>query len=270
MFLLAAVLPAVILFWYVYSRDITPEPGNLILKGFLFGVLSTFLSTLISGPLMSLGLFTEEPATFVESLKTAFFGAAIPEESAKLFMLWLLLRKCKEFDERYDGIVYAAAVGLGFATFENIMYLAASGLGFFSVAISRAFLAVPGHFSFAIVMGYYYSRHHFSWNKEEKSGAAVKMWLYPVILHGTYDTICFASGLSESLSVLLTFALLFFCFWLFRTTRNKIIAEAADNAKDSGFYSSHKEFYQSTRHQNNFGRDYKYFYLDDDDSVDEQ
>ena len=64
--LLAAVLPALILFWYVYSRDITPEPSNLVLKGFLFGGLSTFVSTMISGPLMTLGVFTQEPMTVLE------------------------------------------------------------------------------------------------------------------------------------------------------------------------------------------------------------
>ena len=271
MFLLAAVLPAAILFWYVYSRDITPEPKKVVLKGFLYGVLATFASTLISGPLLSAGVFTEEPASFLDAVKTAFLGAAVPEETAKLLMLWLLLRKCADFDERYDGIVYAAAVGLGFATFENILYLVASGAGFFQVAISRAFLAVPGHFAFAVVMGYYYSRQHFSWNEDEKRGAALKMWLYPVLLHGTYDTICFTSGLSESLSVFFTFVLLIFCFWLFRRTRNRIIKEAADNTSgNGGFYDDHKEFYRSPRHENNFGKDYRYFYLNGDDSVDEQ
>ena len=152
MFLLAALLPAFVLFWYVYSRDITPEPKNVVLRGFLYGVIATFASTLISGPLMALGFYSNEPANFWQSMMTAFFGAAIPEESAKLFMLWLLLRKCKDFDERYDGIVYATAVGLGFASFENILYLASSGFGFFQVAISRALLAVPGHFAFAVVM----------------------------------------------------------------------------------------------------------------------
>lgn len=270
MFLLAALLPACVLFWYVYSRDITPEPKNVVLKGFLYGVLATFASTLISGPLMALGFYSNEPSSFWQSLMTAFFGAAIPEESAKLFMLWLLLRKCRDFDERYDGIVYATAVGLGFASFENIMYLASSGFGFFQVAISRALLAVPGHFAFAVVMGYYYSRRHFSWNPEEKRSAGIKMWLYPVLLHGTYDTICFASGISERWSIVLTFILLFFCLRLFRYTRNKIIAEAADNAQGSGFYDTHREFYDSPRHANNYGNDFRYYYYEGDDNSPEE
>ena len=93
MFLLAAVLPAFILLWYVYSRDITPEPKNVVIKGFVYGIIATFVSTVISGPLMKLGLFEANPSTLGGAFMTAFFGAAIPEETAKLLMLWLLFGK---------------------------------------------------------------------------------------------------------------------------------------------------------------------------------
>ena len=103
--LAAALLPALVLMWYVYNKDTQPEPTRLIVKGFFYGGLATFVSTLISGPLMAMGFFTAEPHTFAECMTTSFFGAAIPEECAKLLMLWLLLRHNPEFDERYDGIV---------------------------------------------------------------------------------------------------------------------------------------------------------------------
>ena len=127
LFLLAAIGPALLMLWYVYSKDTNPEPTSLLFKGFCFGGLSALLSTLISEPLLNMGFYTSNPTNIVESFKIAFFGAAIPEETAKLFMLWLLLRHCKEFDESYDGIVYAAAVGLGFAAFENVLYLVGAG-----------------------------------------------------------------------------------------------------------------------------------------------
>ena len=159
--LCAAVAPALILMWFVYHRDFNPEPVNLIAKGFLYGAIATFASTLISQPLAALGAYTQEPHSIAEAIKISFFGAGIPEETAKLVMLWLLLRNCREFDERYDGIVYAVSVGLGFATLENIMYVVSAGADWFSVSISRAMFAVPGHFSFAVIMGYYYSKYHF-------------------------------------------------------------------------------------------------------------
>lgn len=221
----AAVVPGLLLLYYVYSKDFNPEPKRLIYKGFLYGALSVFVSTLISGPLLNIGLYTNNPATLLDAVKVSFFGAAIPEESAKLFMLWLLLRKCPEFDERYDGMVYAACVGLGFACVENLMYVLSSGAAWFYVSTTRALFAVPGHFAFAIAMGYYYSKNHFGWRRA--SGLdSLKVWLVPVLLHGIYDTLAFSSGLAAGWSGLITIALLYFCFRLFKATRNRILSEA--------------------------------------------
>ncbi|MBQ6577359.1 MAG: PrsW family intramembrane metalloprotease [Bacteroidales bacterium] len=224
----AALLPALVLMWYVYNKDTQPEPTRLIVKGFFYGGLATFVSTLISGPLLAMGFFTGEPQTFAECMTTSFFGAAIPEECAKLLMLWLLLRHNPEFDERYDGIVYAAAVGLGFASFENIMYVISAGADWFTVSLTRALLAVPGHFAFAVMMGYYYSVDHFYGSYAPK-GTKAKIILVPVLLHGIYDTIAFASGLGTVISGVLTFVLLYFCYRLFKYTRAKILTEASDN-----------------------------------------
>ena len=96
MLALAAVAPALILLWYVYHRDTEPEPTRLIFKGFCFGGLAALVSTLISGPLLNMGFYTTDPTTFGEAVRISFFGAAIPEETAKLLMLWLLLRNCPE------------------------------------------------------------------------------------------------------------------------------------------------------------------------------
>ena len=227
MLLFAAIAPALILLWYVYHKDTEPEPTRLIFKGFFYGGLSALLSTLISGPLLNMGFYTTDPSSWQEALKISFFGAAIPEETAKLLMLWLFLRNCPEFDERYDGIVYGTTVGLGFAAFENIMYVVSAGANWVDVAFTRALFAVPGHFAFAVVMGYYFSQYHF--RGENREGARIKMWLYPVLLHGTYDTLCFFSELSGGLSFLITLVLIGFCFWLFKRTRARILKEAAEN-----------------------------------------
>jgi RsiW-degrading membrane proteinase PrsW (M82 family) len=204
----------------------------LIWKGFLYGAISVFVSTLISGPLLNMGLYVNEPKTLLEAVKVSFFGAAIPEESAKLFMLWLLLRNCREFDERYDGIVYAAAVGLGFACVENLMYVVSSGAAWFYVSATRALFAVPGHFAFAIAMGYYYSKNHFEWHRSSEWDR-IKVWLIPVLLHGIYDTLAFSSELDVAWSGLITIALIYFCYRLFKSTRARILEEAERNKYES-------------------------------------
>lgn len=226
--LLAAVAPALILMWYVYRKDIQPEPVRLVVKGFLYGAVATFVSTLISGPLLTLGFYTPEPTGLMGCIRTSFLGAAIPEECAKLFMLWLLLRNCREFDERYDGIVYAVAVGLGFAALENLMYVVSAGADWFHVSVSRALLAVPGHFAFAVAMGYYYSLNHF-YGEAAPAGTRANIIAVPILLHGVYDTLAFWSGVTPILSGLIMLGLLYFCFKLFRHTRDRIRIEAQSN-----------------------------------------
>ena len=224
----AAVAPALLLLYYVDSKDFTPEPRKLVFKGFFFGALAVCVSSVFTTPMMLAGVLPENPSTLGEALKLAFLGAGIPEESAKLIMLWLLLRNCREFDERYDGLVYAAAVGLGFACVENVMYVLSAGAGWFQVSVTRALMAVPGHFAFAIVMGYFYSKNHFSWTRTS-TWDRIKVLLYPVLLHGAYDTLAFWASIGDAWSGLISLSLLVFCFFLFRATRKRILEEAAKN-----------------------------------------
>ena len=109
-----ALIPAAILMVVMLIRDKEqPEPMPWLAKGLLFGVLAALGSTLISVPLIMSGLVPANYGHWFEAILHSFGAAAIPEETAKLFFLWLLLRKNPYFDEHLDGIVYAACIGLG-------------------------------------------------------------------------------------------------------------------------------------------------------------
>ena len=156
--LFTALLPVAILIFYICRKDKeNPEPTGQLIKAFFYGILSVPLSLCLSIPLGMAGLYPVEVTTVVEAVQTSFLGAAIPEEISKFFVLWLLLRKSLHFDEKIDGIVYAVCVSLGFAALENVMYLFSDTESFLRTGISRAIFAVPGHFCFGILMGYYYS-----------------------------------------------------------------------------------------------------------------
>ena len=226
-----AVLPALILLYYTYQQDkMQREPVKMVAKGFGFGCLSVFSSFFISIPSMRLGLFPEEINSLGDAVRQAFFGAAIPEETAKLFCLWLFLRKNPYFDERMDGIVYAVSVGLGFAAFENVEYLFAAGTDWVTTGIGRSLTAIPGHFGFAVLMGYYYSLYHF--DRYRAPGAGLKMWLYPVLGHGIYDSIAMMSAVTPQLSGAITIAILMLCFqmikWARKSMQKHLIADASD------------------------------------------
>ena len=216
-----AVLPAIILVFYTYQRDkLQREPVKNLVKAFFYGCGSVLASFLISVPSRSLGLFPAEIQTLGDAFRTAFFGAAIPEETAKLLLLWLFLRKCRDFDERMDGIVYAVCVGMGFAAFENIEYLFASGSNWITTGIGRSLTAIPGHFAFAVVMGYYYSLHHFDRYRAPLAG--LKMWLYPVLAHGLYDTVAMTASVAPEVSGVVTIAILLGCFWALKWAHKRM------------------------------------------------
>ena len=208
--LLTALLPIAILVYYIYHKDKkSPEPTGQLVKAFLFGILSVPVSFCLSIPFGIIGLYPIEATSILGSISTAFFGAAIPEEIAKLFMLWLLLRKNRYFDEKMDGIVYAVCVSLGFAALENIMYLFSNAESYLSVGIARAIFAVPGHFCFGIMMGYYYSLAKFYPQAPKKNKALILV--APIIVHGLYDSILFIINVTPAISGVLLIVFLIFC-----------------------------------------------------------
>lgn len=228
-----AVLPALILIFYTYQQDkLQREPVKNLVKAFFYGCGSVFASLLISVPFMNMGLFPAEIQSYSHAFRTAFFGAAIPEESAKLLLLWLFLRKCKDFDERMDGIVYAVCIGMGFAAFENIEYLFASGSDWITTGLGRSITAIPGHFGFAVLMGYYYSLNHF--DRYRSPGAAWKMWLYPVLAHGLYDFVAMSQEVTPELGGIIAICILLFCFAMLKWARKSMSEQLLADSYNGG------------------------------------
>ena len=155
-FVAAAVLPAAVLMRYIYKMDtIEKEPPELLRKlvifGALIGIPAGFLNTLGSDLLSR--FFS--PDSLAYKILLPFLIVGIVEEGLK----FLVLKRCTwndpAFNYRFDGVVYAAFVSLGFAALENVMYVFNYGLG---IAINRAITAVPAHLGFSVIMGSYYGR----------------------------------------------------------------------------------------------------------------
>lgn len=223
---LTAIAPVAWLLWIIYRKDSEqPEPTKWLVKAFVYGVLSVFLSFVISIPTsMILGWDIDKQtySSFLEAITDSFLFAAIPEELAKLFMLWLLLRKNPFFDEHFDGIVYAVCIGLGFAALENIFYLfgGIEDWSWIGIGIVRALISVPAHYFFAILMGYYYSIYHFGINRSIKAKAMILA--APVVAHGIFDSILFSMQIDESLSGIIMILFIVFFTKLKRRAKEKV------------------------------------------------
>lgn len=200
--ILVAVLPAIGLLYFINWKDkYRKEPMGLLWKGFGFGAISALAVSFVGLVLGASGLTIGQGSTFWGHLRVALFEAAIPEELIKFFFLWLLLRKNRYYDEYFDGIVYAACIGLGFAAVENISYLIENYDEWVTVGIVRALVSVPGHFMFAIMMGYFYAKASFGDQDHKKKNLALAI-VVPILLHAAFDaTLMVSQILAGALAV---------------------------------------------------------------------
>jgi RsiW-degrading membrane proteinase PrsW (M82 family) len=115
----------------------------------------------------------------------AFLVVGLTEEFSKYIIVRFFNQPKKEFNEPFDGIMYAVMVSMGFAATENIMYVLESG---YVTGFLRAFTAVPAHATFGILMGYFMGKAKFSKNRITLNLLGL---LFAVTFHGFYDFFLF-------------------------------------------------------------------------------
>ena len=191
--LILAVLPVIVLAAYIYKKDkYEKEPFRMLLLAFFLGILSIPLDLIIVGIING-----AMPGSTV--FYSAFFEAGIPEEFSKWLLFMLVIWRNKNFNEFFDGIVYACFIGLGFAGIENLMYVLGNESfgGALATGVMRALLSVPGHFLFAVIMGYFLGLAKF--RPEERGKYLLFSLLCPMLAHGIFDyLLMLSSALSEN------------------------------------------------------------------------
>jgi RsiW-degrading membrane proteinase PrsW (M82 family)/predicted RNA-binding Zn-ribbon protein involved in translation (DUF1610 family) len=187
--------PGVFWLWYFYRKDrYEPEPQRLVLRTAFFGILAAIPVTLLEMPFSESFLFA------------AVIVAPIVEELAKLAVVRWTIYNNKEFNEPMDGMTYAAAAALGFASIENVGYIAHqySEGGMESAATTfgmRAVLSVPGHVLFSSLWGYALGRSKFQ--PEEMRSRTVLLGLTLAILAHALFNLFLTIGLFFAVIVLL-------------------------------------------------------------------
>nr|WP_221626803.1 glutamic-type intramembrane protease PrsW [Cohnella lubricantis] len=178
--LAAAIAPGIALLAYFYWKDrYDVEPLPIVIRLFLAGAL-TVLPVMVIQRALTLWL-GESPFAF------SFLISAGVEEFIKWFVLYHIIYNHTEFDEPYDGIVYATSVSLGFATLENVLYAFNEPVTF-GMLLARALLPVSGHALFGVFMGYSMGKAKFSAGKRVPLLLAAAFFL-PFLAHGAFDLI---------------------------------------------------------------------------------
>lgn len=188
-----AILPVIVLAVYIYRQDkYEKEPFGMLLRAFFLGILAIPIDVVIVG---FINMIIPGGTVFYQ----AFFEAGIPEELCKWALFMLVIWRNRNFNEFFDGIVYACFIGLGFACVENIMYVFGNETigGALSTGVVRALLSVPGHFLFAVIMGYFLGMAKF---KPQKRNKYLTLSLVcPMLAHGLFDyLLMLSSAFSEN------------------------------------------------------------------------
>ena len=222
-----AILPVIVLMVYIYHQDkYQKEPIKTLAKAFIGGMLAIALDILI---VTGIQYLAGDSAITKTVFFSAFLEAGIPEEFSKFLIFMLFIWRDKNFDEYFDGIVYATFIGLGFACVENIEYVFMFGFG---TGVVRALLSVPGHFLFGVVMGYFLSMAKF--HPEKRGTYLISGLLLAMIAHGLFDWLLMvSSALGAGLGSILYFVFLWGDFKLWKLGLKYINKQQANSRRQA-------------------------------------
>ncbi len=127
------------------------------------------------------------------NLADAVFKIGTVEEFSKLLTLFILYKIIrKDFDEIVDGIVYVAAVSLGFSVIENFFYAQHAAFPV-PILFKRFLFATVGHISFSVYMGIAFYVH----KKIRKNFSGLLLsFVLATLAHGLYDGFLFNENLT--------------------------------------------------------------------------
>jgi len=178
-----SILPGFLIMSVIYNLDKqNKEPLWLLAIAFILGAVNLHLDIdILEYLLSSKDVQNNFLSTGIEALTVS-----ATEETLKFLVVMLIIYPNKYFDEPFDGIVYSVFVGMGFATAENLTFVLQ---GSASLALMRMISAVPAHFVFAVIMGYYLGKAKS--NKKAQLIFIVLAILIPIIIHALYDYFLF-------------------------------------------------------------------------------
>lgn len=190
--LVVALAPAVLLAVYFRRRVRATVPARAALAWFLVGIATIPAVMFVARPLGHAIGDLGDP--WLTAFAHAVITAAACEEAVKFAALGLVVPRVHAPRTTEETLVAGALVGLGFAAFENLVY--AFDLAPQAVTV-RAFLAVPAHAAFGVVMARYLAYPRFA-DPRPASLAWAGLGI-AIVLHGVYDFPILAAGLVPDL-----------------------------------------------------------------------
>jgi RsiW-degrading membrane proteinase PrsW (M82 family) len=210
------LLPSFIWLLFFLKKDINPEPKRMVLKIFLYGMLSP-LPILIF--VLLLGIFDLEYDFFAFPVLLLTFYLlfwATAEEILKYLAVKINLKN-SELDEPTDIILYMIIAGLGFAATENILVLFGAHPIFafsdiFIIAFVRFISATFLHALCSGIIGYFLALSFFETKKRKK--LFLKGIIIASLLHWLYNFAILIIGGIIGILIVITILISLFIFIL--------------------------------------------------------
>lgn len=193
-----SVLPGIAWVSFFARHDRNREPPAMLMRTFVFGMVSVVPAALLERPLRS--VVSGQGAAGIR-MAGALMAIGLIEEGVKLSAAHLATVGSPHFDEFADGIVYAITAALGFAAVENLLYTMAFGL---NVGIIRSTVTSLAHASFTGVPGLYLGLLRIGRTGVESLAAS---FLGAALLHALYDYLIISRAVSPAFAILLVFGL---------------------------------------------------------------
>ena len=152
--LVISLIPALIWLVFFYTQDqFEPEPKEYVLEVFILGLL---VAGALGIPLVR-DVFQLDQWLYITPW-THLFGSILVVGFVQQFLIFVAVRysiyESRTFDERVDGIVYATAAALGYATMLNFSYVTGHGGVNLGVGTIRVTVDALAYASIGGVMGY--------------------------------------------------------------------------------------------------------------------
>jgi protease PrsW len=156
-----ALVPAAIWLVFFYMQDrVEPEPKGFVLAIFALGAL---LAAAIGIPALE-NVFRVSQWIYRDTLTTILGGILVvgfTQEYLKYAAVRYSIYNSDEFDEPTDGVIYATAAGLGFATVLNINFVVSNGGVDLGAGVIRIAVVALAQASFSGITGYFLGRAKF-------------------------------------------------------------------------------------------------------------
>ncbi|MBI2172475.1 MAG: PrsW family intramembrane metalloprotease [Chloroflexi bacterium] len=184
--------PGVFWLWLIYQRDrYIPAPPFLVVRTFLWGVAISLPVVIVEGLLEAAGGVTlgqgvpGDGSSLAGIAYTSFVVAGFTEEAAKFFVVHKTIFPSPYFRQPLDGVIFAAAGALGFASIENVFYMATFGP---AVILVRGPFSTLAHVFFSVAWGY-----TLGLRKQRKGWPSLVALsvLSAMFLHGLFDFLLF-------------------------------------------------------------------------------